>query len=133
MSVFYNKIIQYNCTKTGRHIRSDFADQRNLSKQEYVGSDKLTCLEESPRECPERSNTTERTTASSRPDSIGASWNISKMRSSVLELTCQRATAKPGLSAGINCDGSVLAMDKWYLSGIYYAHDQRRTPVLASK
>src|SRR5258708_1456752 len=88
--------------------------------------------EQSPRGFPDRSNTTERTIASSSPDSKGASWNISKISSSVTESICHRATVRPGRMAAISCDKSINP-HKRYLSGSKYAHDQRWTLAPSSK
>ena len=54
---------------------------------------------ESPKGCPDLSNTTESTIESSKSDSTGVSWNISRISSSVPDLICHRAISRPGLSA----------------------------------
>jgi len=79
--------------------------------------EKLIPSRESPNERPDRSNTTERTIASSRPDSTSASWNISRRSSSECDLMCHRATARPCRLAGISYGMSINPGDRCH-SGI---------------
>ena len=81
----------------------------------------------SPREYPDRSSRTESTIESSKPDSTGVSSNISRISSSVPDLICHWAIAKPGLFAGINCDESISPHKR--VSARANAHMTRTRPL----
>jgi hypothetical protein len=88
------------------------------------GSEKLIVSIVSPRERPDRSNTTEMTIASRRPGSTSASWNISRSSSSEWDLMRHRATARPGLWAGISYSGSYQSL-KTCVNGCGYTRNQK--------
>lgn len=98
--------------------------------EKNLGFEKLFISGLSPKERPDRSNTTERTIASSKSGSTTASWNISRRRSSERDLMRHRATARPGLLAGSSCSRLIRSC-KRRSNGIKYAHSQ--TWIRASK
>jgi hypothetical protein len=105
-----NHMVKRHIKYSRIHVMDASVHSRRLVHQRPIiwwgknlGLEKFLISGVSPKERPDRSNTTERTIASSKSGSTSASWNISRRRSSERDLMRHRATARPGRLVGSSC------------------------------